>query len=63
MNLTMILVIGAVVLVVLFLILAGATLLGLGQKHETGHLSTDKRPSASRKGGGGQGAPKKKRKH
>ncbi len=59
MDLTMILLIGVIVLVVFFLILAGATLLSLGEKHQTGHLPNDKRAGVRK--GDGQGAKKKRR--
>jgi len=59
----MILVIGVIVLVVAFVILAGATLLSLGEKHESGHIPNDKRSGGSAKGGGGQGSKSKRRKH
>ncbi len=61
MSLTMILVIGVIVLVVFFAILAGATLLSLGEKHKSGHLPNDKRSARSRKGGGGKRARSKRR--
>lgn len=67
MSLTMMLVIGVLVLVVLFLVLAGATLLSLGEKHKSGRLPHDARsegqqPSPRRKRGGAQGGSKKRRK-
>lgn len=67
MSLTMILVIGVLVLVVLFLVLVGATLLSLGEKHKSGHLPNDARSEAGRSGsrkrrGGAQGGSKKRRK-
>ncbi|HCZ49641.1 MAG TPA: hypothetical protein DCZ11_11630 [Gammaproteobacteria bacterium] len=67
MSLTMILVIGVIVLVVFFAILAGATLLSLGEKHKSGHLPHDARSEASsstprRRKGSAQGGSKKRRK-
>ena len=64
MDLTMMLVIGVLVLVVLFLVLAGATLLSMRGKHKSGHLPNDARAaqppsSPKRKRGGAQGGSKK----